>query len=85
MSRPRRSARHPTRSPAWAHFLPGYGGFRMLTNAVLSHGFTQAGPLLTALAWLTGTAVAAALLFGRNMRTAGARAEPVAGAARSGS
>ena len=59
-----------TSPPAWAHFLPGYGGFRMLTNAVLTHGFAQAGPLLTALAWLAGAAVAAALLFGHNMRTA---------------
>jgi hypothetical protein len=34
--------------PDWAHFLPGYGGFRVLTNAILTHTF-QAGPLLTAL------------------------------------
>ena len=56
--------------PAWAHFLPGYGGFRMLSNAVLTHGAIQTGPLLAALAWLAAAAVAAALLFGRNMRTA---------------
>ena len=56
--------------PAWAHLLPGYGGFRMLTTAVLTHGPAQAGPLLAALAWLAGAAVAAALLFGRNMQTA---------------
>jgi hypothetical protein len=37
--------------PDWAHFLPGYGGFRVLTNAILTHTF-QAGPLLTALVWL---------------------------------
>ena len=25
--------------PDWAHFLPGYGGFRVLTNAILTHTF----------------------------------------------
>ncbi len=56
--------------PAWAHFLPGYGGFRVLTDALLTPGFTQGGALLIALAWLAGAAVAAGLLFRRNMRTA---------------
>jgi hypothetical protein len=56
--------------PAWAHVLPGYGGFRILTNSILTHGLPQAGPLLVALAWLAGAAVAAGLLFRRNMRTA---------------
>jgi len=56
--------------PAWAHFLPGYGGFRVLTSAVLTHGFNQAVPLLIALAWLAGATGAAAVLFHRNMRTA---------------
>jgi hypothetical protein len=55
--------------PAWAHLLPGYGGFRMLSDAILTHGAPQAGPLLAALAWLAGTAAVAAVLFGRNMRT----------------
>lgn len=55
--------------PAWAHLLPGYGGFRMLSDAILTHGGPQAGPLLAALAWLAGTAAVAAVLFGRNMRT----------------
>ena len=58
---------HPT-PPGWAHFLPGYGGFRVLTSAVLTYGFNQAGPLLIALAWLAGATVAAALLFRHNMR-----------------
>src|SRR5262249_30895960 len=56
--------------PAWAHVLPGYGGFRVLTSAVLTHGFSQAGPLLIALAWLAGATAAAGLLFRYNMRTA---------------
>jgi len=57
--------------PTWAHLLPGYGGFRLLTNAILTHGPIQGGPLLVALAWLTGAAVAATVLFRHNMRTPG--------------
>ena len=60
--------------PTWAHLLPGYGGSRVLTSAVLTHGFSQIGPMLTALAWLAGATVAAALLFRHSMHTArGAR------------
>lgn len=54
-----------------AHALPGYRGLRILTSAILTPGFTQTGPLLIALAWLTGAAVIAALLFCHNTRTAG--------------
>jgi hypothetical protein len=57
--------------PAWAHYLPGYGGFRVLTNAILTPSFSQAGPLLIALAWLTGATLAAGLLFRHNMAAAG--------------
>jgi hypothetical protein len=46
----------------------------MLTNAILTHGSIQAGPLAAALAWLAGVGVAAALLFRRNMRRPGAQA-----------
>ncbi len=60
-----------TTPPAWAHYLPGYGGFRILTNAILTPGLTQGRPLLIALAWLAGAALSASLLFGHNMRTAG--------------
>jgi hypothetical protein len=64
---------HPA-PPTWAHFLPGYGGSRVLTNAILSNGFGQGSLLLTALAWLAGATVVAALLFRHNMQTAlGAR------------
>jgi len=52
------------------YFCPGYGGFRVLTGAVLTHGFCQVGPLLITLAWLTGAAVAASVAFRRCMRTA---------------
>src|SRR5262249_29723276 len=57
--------------PTWARLLPSYGGFRLLTNAILTHGPIQGGPLLIALTWLTGAAAAATLLFRHNMRTAG--------------
>ncbi len=75
--------------PAWAHFLPGYGGFRVLTYAILTPTFNQTGPLLIALAWLAGLTLAATVVFRHNMRTArapsrrtprpDARAEPAAG------
>jgi hypothetical protein len=62
--------------PGWAQLLPGYGGFRVLTNAVLTHGFSQSRSLLIALAWLAGATVAAGLLLHHNMRTARATAFP---------
>ena len=65
--------------PTWAHLLPGYGGYRILTNAVLTHGAPQAGPLLIAFAWLAATTVIASLLFRRNMRTARGLASGTAG------
>jgi ABC-2 family transporter protein len=57
--------------PGWAHFLPGYGGFRILTDGILIPGSPQAGPLLIALAWLAGVTVTAGLLFRQNMRPGG--------------
>jgi hypothetical protein len=56
--------------PTWAHFLPGYGGFRVLTDSALTGSFDQTGPLLIALAWLAGITVAAAVIFRRSVRTA---------------
>lgn len=58
----------PTPAP-WAHVLPGYGGFRILTSAILTSDTLQSGPLLIALAWLTAATAGAWLLFRRNMRT----------------
>jgi hypothetical protein len=54
--------------PGWAHLLPGYGGFRILTDAILTPGSPQTGPLLIALAWLTSATVAAGLLFRHTMQ-----------------
>ncbi|MGE5288599.1 MAG: ABC transporter permease [Micromonosporaceae bacterium] len=55
--------------PAWAHFLPGYGSFRVLSDAILTRTFDQTGPLLIGLAWLAGIAIAAAVTFRHTMRT----------------
>jgi hypothetical protein len=57
---------HPV-PPGWAHVLPGYGGFRILSSAVLTSSAPQSGPLLIALTWLVGATMAAGLLFRHNM------------------
>jgi hypothetical protein len=59
-----------TSPPTWAHFLPGYGGFRVLTSAILTPSFSQTGPLLIALGWLAAATAAATVVFRRNLRTA---------------
>ena len=56
--------------PTWAHLLPGYGGFRIPANAVLTPGFPQTDPLLIALARLAAVTAAAGLLFRHNMQVA---------------
>jgi hypothetical protein len=53
----------------WAHALPGYGATRVLIDAALTPTFDETGPLLIALAWLTGLTVAAAVLFRRTATT----------------
>ncbi|MBZ4018588.1 ABC transporter permease [Streptomyces purpurogeneiscleroticus] len=49
--------------PGWAHALPGYGATRVVIDAAVTPGFDETGPLLIALAWLTGLTLAAAGLF----------------------
>jgi hypothetical protein len=51
--------------PDWAQALPGYGADRVLIDAALTPTFDETGPLLIALAWLAGLALAAAALFHR--------------------
>lgn len=53
---------HPD-PPAWAHTLPGYGATRVLIDAAVTLGFDATGPLLIALAWPAGLALAATVLF----------------------
>ncbi|WP_367318666.1 ABC transporter permease [Streptomyces sp. HUAS ZL42] len=55
--------------PGWAHALPGYGATRVLIDAALTPTFDETGPLLIALAWLTGLTIAAAALFRRTATT----------------
>ncbi|GLW47488.1 hypothetical protein Stsp02_31500 [Streptomyces sp. NBRC 14336] len=52
------------------HALPGYGTSRLLYDAALTASFDETGPLLIALAWVTGLALAVGLLFRRAVRTA---------------
>ena len=54
----------------WAHYLPGYGGYRVLIDATVTGDFDQTRALLIGLAWLTALAVAAAVLFRRAVRPA---------------
>jgi hypothetical protein len=49
---------------AWAQFLPGYGGIRLMIDGGLTDTFDETRGLLIALAWLAAlTAAAAALLL----------------------
>ena len=50
--------------------MPGYAGYRVLIDAVLTGDFDQTRALLIGLAWLTALAVAAAVLFRRAVRPA---------------
>lgn len=54
----------------WAHFLPGYGAGQIVMNGFLAPSFDETRSLLIALAWLTGLATAAALLYRHTARTA---------------
>jgi hypothetical protein len=60
---------HPT-LPAWARFLPGYGGSRILYDGLLTTAFTQGWPLLIALAWLAGLTLAVIAAFRHTMPAA---------------
>lgn len=48
---------------AWARFLPGYGGGRILIDGAVTDSFDQTGALLIALAWLAALTVATAWAF----------------------
>src|SRR6266542_1481739 len=54
----------------WAHYLPGYGGYRILIDDTVTGDFDQTRALLIGLAWLTALALAAAILFRRTIRPA---------------
>jgi len=67
--------------PGWAHYLPGYGAFKVLTSAILTPGFSQAGPLLIALIWFAAATAAATVVLRRNLRAAGMTAPIPTGSA----
>jgi hypothetical protein len=54
----------------WAHWLPGYGAYRILIDATLTGDFDQTRALLTAGVWFATLAIAATLLLRRTIRPA---------------
>ncbi|MFZ5850083.1 MAG: ABC transporter permease [Actinomycetota bacterium] len=55
----------------WAHFLPGYGGTRVLLDGALTSTFDETRALVVGVAWLVALALAATALFHRTARPAG--------------
>lgn len=51
--------------PAWAHYLPGYGGTRVLVDGALTESFDELGSLILATGWIVLFAISAVLLFRR--------------------
>lgn len=49
--------------PDWAHYLPGYGGMRLLMDAAVTDTFDETRALVIALGWLIALAMAAGLVF----------------------
>lgn len=66
--------------PQWAHYLPGYGGIRMLIDASITGSFDETSAVLLALGWIGVLAVGAALVF-RHMITTPARPSGALGTA----
>jgi len=56
---------------AWAAFLPGFGGMRVLLDGGLTSTFDQTRALLIAAVWLVGLAIAAAAVAWPTARCAG--------------
>ncbi|HEY9266180.1 ABC transporter permease (plasmid) [Mycolicibacterium vanbaalenii] len=52
----------------WANLLPGYGWTKVLFDTGLTAHFDQTGPLLAALAWLSGLLLVASLVLARSRR-----------------
>ena len=69
---------HPTPT-ALSHWLPGYGGSRMLLDAALTRGFDETLPLLIGLGWLLALGTAVALTYRRAVEPANPNALGSAG------
>jgi hypothetical protein len=54
-----------TQPDEWAHWLPGYGGTRLVLDGALTGSFDERLPLLYAGLWLLGLALAAGLMWRR--------------------
>jgi hypothetical protein len=66
-----------TQPDQWAHWLPGYGGTRLVLDGALTTGFDESRALLYAIAWLGGLMVATAVVWRRTSAVAGLpQAEP---------
>ncbi|MEV6524496.1 hypothetical protein AB0M43_21290 [Longispora sp. NPDC051575] len=55
---------------AWAHYLPGYGGTRVLIDAAVTDTFDETRSLLIALSWIAVLTVTAAVIYRRAIRPA---------------
>lgn len=55
---------------AWAQYLPGYGGTRLVMDGALTASFDETRALLTALGWIAALTVAVALVFRRTTQPA---------------
>ena len=49
--------------PAWAHWLPGYGGSRVMIDGALTHGFDEAASLAVGICWIAGLLLAVIVLL----------------------
>ena len=47
----------------WAHWLPGYGGTRVMIDGALTSGFDEATSLALGLGWITVVLLAATVLL----------------------
>lgn len=55
-----------TQPDQWEHWLPGYGGTRLVLDGALTSGFDEMVPLVYATAWLVGLAAATGLMWRRS-------------------
>jgi hypothetical protein len=54
-----------TQPDEWAHWLPAYGGVRIMLDGALTPSFDEPWPLLYACLWLVGLSLAAGLVWRR--------------------
>jgi hypothetical protein len=62
-----------TQPDEWAHWLPAYGGTRVMLDGALTASFDETRPLLYSCVWLVGLAVATGLMWRRTSSVPGNR------------